>query len=56
MEVFQMLVDFFGLEFIATNFLEFVPWFFEVLLAVFIVCYVFKCLFWITGNLVDMLR
>lgn len=56
MSVYEMLVDFFGLEFTATNFLEFVPWFFGVLVSVFIVCFVFKCIFWLCGNLMEVLR
>lgn len=47
MAVMNELIDFFGLESVSEleNFAQFVPWFIDRLLAVFIVCFIMKCLF-----------
>lgn len=56
MEVFEILIDYFNLEYTAINFAEFVPWFFQVLLAVALVVMVIKAFFWCIANIMTLLR
>ena len=47
MYIIESLMQFFGIDNLAeiTTFAEFIPWFVKVLLAVFIICYIFRCFF-----------
>ena len=56
MEILNMLIEYFGLNYTATNFGEFLPWFCKLILAVFLVCFVFRCLFSAVHKIVHDLR
>lgn len=51
MSIINELITFFGLDLVPTNFIEFLPWFMKLLLGVFIVCFIFKCLFTATWKI-----
>lgn len=56
MELIENLIVWFGLNADFTNFAEFIPWFCKLLLAVFIVAFVIKCMFDATWKIQKSLR
>ena len=53
MEILDLLIEFFGIGSVSefTTFGEFLPWFCKLLLAVFLIAFIFKCLFQATWRI-----
>ena len=56
MEIFNMLLDYFGIAFTATTFPEFMQWLMQTVFALFLICFIFKCLFSATWRIGRELR
>lgn len=56
MEIIDMLIDWFGLHAEFTTFADFLPWFCKLLLAVFLISFVTKCMFDATWKIQKSLK
>lgn len=56
MEIIESLIDWFDLNTEFVNFAEFLPWFCKLMLAVFLICFVMKCMFESTWKIQKSLR
>lgn len=53
MNIINDLISFFGIDSLSetATFIDFVPWFCKLLLAVFLIAFIFKCLFTATWRI-----